>query len=506
MVFDVCLGVLGNEANAEDAFQATFLILARKAASIRKAASVGSWLHSVAYRTALQARAQEAARRKSEAHAPVRRMSEPDDLTWRDVRAVLHEELNKLPERYRMVLVMCYLESKTQDQAAAKLGLAKSTLKERLERGRELLRARLVGRGLGPAALLAAAAWPAAVASACLPSTLVSATVNAAGLSVAGQGTAGVISAEVAALSEGVMKTMFLTKLKIATAALLMAGMLGGGWFVSLSLSAKAGEGKRFVVPTATPTDRNAQRLLEEAEKQPKRPKLARMPDPSPELRRELAEFDAYRHGSEEKFVELERKAEELLKKYATPDDQARIYFEVAHIAAQSNITKHVKRVQTYARKSLALSRDPLQRGWLYSYLGSAAEVDENNAFADRRQHAAAELLTGYAEMLAQEFPAKAPELPAVDLLGLEGTDPVEAAQARALHAAKMAARQEADFIRELVHRRDTLTNQLRWLYHPDPRIHGRNPDGPEELRALARKVLNDPKAVEALLARVTEP
>src|SRR2546421_12873628 len=80
MVFDVCRGVLGNEANAEDAFQATFLVLARKGASIRKAASVGSWLHSVAYRTALQARAQEATRKKSEAQAPPRQISEPDDL------------------------------------------------------------------------------------------------------------------------------------------------------------------------------------------------------------------------------------------------------------------------------------------------------------------------------------------------------------------------------------------------------------------------------------------
>src|SRR5262249_24899202 len=112
MVFDVCRGVVGNEANAEDAFQATFLILARKAASIRKGASLGSWLHSVAYRTALEARAQEATRKKSEAHAPARHMSEPDDLTWREVRGVLHEELNKLPERYRVALVMYYLESK----------------------------------------------------------------------------------------------------------------------------------------------------------------------------------------------------------------------------------------------------------------------------------------------------------------------------------------------------------------------------------------------------------
>ena len=229
MVFDVCRGVLGNEASAEDAFQAAFLILARKAASIRKGASVGSWLHSVAYRTALQARGQEATRTKSEAQAPARPMSEPDDLTWREVRAVLHEELNKLPERYRVALVMCYLEGKTQDQAAGQLGLAKTTLKERLERARKFLRARLVRRGLGPEALLVAAAWPAPIASACLPSTLVSATVSAVGLSVAGQATAGAISAKVAALTEGVMRTMFLTELKIATAMLVVIVLIGGG-------------------------------------------------------------------------------------------------------------------------------------------------------------------------------------------------------------------------------------------------------------------------------------
>ena len=195
MVFAVCRGVLGNEANAEDAFQATFLILARKAASIRKAASVGSWLHSVAYRTALQARALEATRKKCEALAPARHRSEPDDLTWREVRATLHEELTRLPERYRVALVLCYLEGRTQDQAAAQLGLARSTLKVRLERGKELLRARLVRRGLGPAALLVAATWPAPAASAFFRPAFLSATVKAACLAVAGLATPGVIPA-----------------------------------------------------------------------------------------------------------------------------------------------------------------------------------------------------------------------------------------------------------------------------------------------------------------------
>jgi cytochrome c peroxidase len=217
MVLNVCRGVLRNGADAEDAFQATFLILARKAASIRKTESVGSWLHGVAYRTALKARAQSATRQKKEARAPARTIAEPDDLAWREVQAILHEELTGLAERYRLPLVACYLEGKTQDEAAAQLGLAKSTLKERLERGRSLLRSRLVRRGLGPAALLLATAWPSATASASLPETLASATIQAASLGAAGQGAAPpVISAQVAALTEGVLKPMLLAKVKVA--------------------------------------------------------------------------------------------------------------------------------------------------------------------------------------------------------------------------------------------------------------------------------------------------
>src|SRR6516225_4744896 len=114
MVLDVCRGVLRNEADAEDAFQATFLILASKAGSIRKTASLASWLHGVAYRTALKARAQSATRQKLEARVPARQPAEPDDLSWREVRQVLHEEVSRLPECYRAPLVLCYLEGATQ--------------------------------------------------------------------------------------------------------------------------------------------------------------------------------------------------------------------------------------------------------------------------------------------------------------------------------------------------------------------------------------------------------
>jgi cytochrome c peroxidase len=236
MVLGVCRSVLHNEADAEDAFQATFLILARKAASIRKTASVGSWLHGVAHRTALKARARSATREKNEARAPARPVSQPDDLAWREVQQLLHEELTGLAERYRDPLVACYLEGRTQEEAAAQLGVAVSTLKERMERGRSLLRARLVRRGLGPAAILAAATWPAA-ASASVPETLASSTLQVAPLFAGGQMATTVASANVAALMEGVLKSMLLTKLKLATLVLVGMALLAGGASLSMLAS-----------------------------------------------------------------------------------------------------------------------------------------------------------------------------------------------------------------------------------------------------------------------------
>lgn len=239
MVLDVCRSVLANDADAEDAFQATFLVLARKAGSIRKTVSVGSWLHGVARRTALKARSQSVTRRKHEAHAPVRHASEADDLSWREVRQVLHEELNALSECYRAPLVMCYLDGGTQEATAIQLRLPRGTLRERLERGRALLRTRLARRGLSPAALLAIAAWPTANASAAVPPSLKASTIKAASLFAAGGTVTGAVSAKVTALSEGVLKTMFISKLKVVTALTVAVGLLSlGGGLSSLALRA----------------------------------------------------------------------------------------------------------------------------------------------------------------------------------------------------------------------------------------------------------------------------
>ncbi len=222
MVLDVCRSVLRREADAEDAFQASFLVLVRKGQSIRKTASLGCWLHGVAYRTALKALDQSCKRQKNESRIPARQASELDDPSWREVRQVLHEEVSKLPERYRAALVLCYLEGRTQDVSAATLGIPKGTLRERLERGSALLRTRLVRRGLGPAAIVAAAAFPAAEVSASVSKTLIASTIKAASCLAAGQTASGLISTNVAVLIEGV------NKMKATTLLVLLGAMTFG--------------------------------------------------------------------------------------------------------------------------------------------------------------------------------------------------------------------------------------------------------------------------------------
>ena len=218
--------------------------------------------------------------------------------------------------------------------------------------------------------------------------------------------------------------------------------------------------------------------------------KLDKVPDPSPELQKELFQFDeTYRHGTPEQFAELEKKADELAKQYKEKGDQARIWYQVAHVAAQSDIRKQVERVKKYAPKCLEISRDPIHRATLYSYLASTEEL-AGGAFADRRRKAAEWLLAGYAELLAQELPDEKPELPAVEKLGeVIANGGPEAAQARAKHAAQMAARKEAEFVRDQVFHRDVLVMQFRDLYKPNPKQVNRDEKGPDELKALAAKI-----------------
>jgi RNA polymerase sigma-70 factor (ECF subfamily) len=230
MVWGVCRRVAGHVQDAEDAFQATFLVLVRKAAAVVPRALVGNWLHGVALRTALKARTESARRRAKE--RPMEGVAEPaaagQDL-GPDLQRLLDQELDRLPAKYRVAVVLCDLEGKTHKQAARQLGWPVGTLSTRLARARRLLAGRLARHGLAPAAGAFAAALAAGPAPAGVPAPLLSSTIRAATRLAAGRAAAGVVSARVAALTEGVLRAMLLTKLKTLTTVLLLGLVLGLG-------------------------------------------------------------------------------------------------------------------------------------------------------------------------------------------------------------------------------------------------------------------------------------
>ncbi|HMC64674.1 MAG TPA: sigma-70 family RNA polymerase sigma factor [Gemmataceae bacterium] len=226
MVLGVCRRLLSNPCDVEDAFQVTFLVLVRKARSMRRRDLLAQWLYGVAYRTALKARSQATRRQVCERSVAV--PDEPADSNetlTRDLREVLDLEVSRLPEKYRVPVVLCYLEGRTFEEAAAQLGWPAGTVSGRLARAREMLRKRLTRRGLAfPAGLLTAAT--AANASAIVPAALVQSTVQAAALVAAGKAA---ISTSTVALLEGVLQAMFWSKVKNAVAAILVVGVLAIG-------------------------------------------------------------------------------------------------------------------------------------------------------------------------------------------------------------------------------------------------------------------------------------
>jgi RNA polymerase sigma factor (sigma-70 family) len=223
MVLGVCRSVLRDRHEAEDATQATYLVLARHAGSIRRRDGVAAWLHGVAYRVARKAQAATARRRLREVGAAV---AEPaasaDDLSWGEVRAALHAELSALPPRYREPLVLCYLEGLTLDETARRLGWSANSVKGRLQRGRVMLRRRLDRRGLNLAAALGAVALAARTADAALPPTLIEASVRLALAPAAA-------ASPIALLAENVIGPSVSARLKIAVPLLLLGATLACG-------------------------------------------------------------------------------------------------------------------------------------------------------------------------------------------------------------------------------------------------------------------------------------
>jgi RNA polymerase sigma factor (sigma-70 family) len=229
MVLRVCRRVLNHEQDAEDAFQAAFLVLARNTGSIRKPEALAEWLHGVAYRTAMEAKRKAARRRNHEARLrtlPPRTAASP---TWDDVQAVLDEEIQRLPAAFRIAFVLCALEGKSGPEAAAELGIQPGTVSSRLARARQRLQQQLARRGIELSALLAALSVAESTGNAAVPALLASVTIRCGLLVAAGGTAAGVIAPHVATLAAGVTRAMFVTKAKTATFVLLAVGLFAGG-------------------------------------------------------------------------------------------------------------------------------------------------------------------------------------------------------------------------------------------------------------------------------------
>ncbi len=246
MVLGVCRRLLGHAQDAEDAFQATFLVLVRRAGAIRRRESVGSWLYGVAYRTSLEARGA-AARRRSVEHQvatlPEPAVEPPSDAS--DLRLVLDEELNRLPSGYRAAVVLCDLEGCSRREAAGQLGIPEGTLSSRLATARRLLARRLTARGITLSAAALATGLGIETASGAVPVALVRTVVSTAVLWVRGDG-AGLVSSEVLLLTERMLKTMQATRVKMMASIMLAMAALAFG------------AGVLWTGATAGPPDRGA--------------------------------------------------------------------------------------------------------------------------------------------------------------------------------------------------------------------------------------------------------
>ncbi len=247
LVWGVCQHFLHHEQDAEDAFQATFLVLARRAASIRKTQSVSSFLYGVAYRIALRVKQRARRRKARELQAAGGPIEKPrDDFAWRELQAMLDEEVARLPEKYRSPFVLCCLEGKSRDEAAHELRCKVGTISSRIARARHLLQTRLGKRGVTLSAALCAAVLWKQTAAATVPAMLASSTIQAA------TGTVQSGSVSAMALAEGALRTMRFTRWHVGAMLILGVSLLAAGAGVSRYIAVESPKAE----PNEAPADR----------------------------------------------------------------------------------------------------------------------------------------------------------------------------------------------------------------------------------------------------------
>jgi len=266
MVLSVCRGILRDPRDTEDAFQATFLVLVKKGGTIRGRDALAGWLYQVAYRVAIQANTAAARRRSLERQVGQMAVATSTNgpAASDDLLPALHEEIARLPEKYRLAIVLCDLEGMTQAQAAGQLHCSERTLRHRLAEGRARLKRRLARRGLAPDGATLGAVF-LREARAAVPSAWFESTVRAALATVNHTVAAGAVSMAAASLTHEVLKIMLVQKLKLATAALLGAGLTA--WVATAALISRGDEPRK---PAPAPVARRAT------------PSAAAQPEPDP--------------------------------------------------------------------------------------------------------------------------------------------------------------------------------------------------------------------------------
>jgi polysaccharide biosynthesis/export protein len=271
----VCHNVLGDSTDAQDAFQATFLVLTKRSDSIRRLESVGSWLYGVACRVAARARVEAARRRVAERRGGELRLvqavdpAESNEPGHAEFGPIVQEEVRRLPEKYRAVVTLCYWQGLTHEQAATQLGCPLGTVRSRLARARSRLHTRLTRRGLAPLATAVAAAFESQSSragwAALVPSDLAFSTIKAATEVATGLTMTDAVSTSVAVLTQSILRSMFMMKLKTIAGALLLVGL---GTYGAILAAPQAGSGKsppalrRRVHPTAERSRSKAQPAL----------------------------------------------------------------------------------------------------------------------------------------------------------------------------------------------------------------------------------------------------
>jgi RNA polymerase sigma factor (sigma-70 family) len=358
MVWGVCRRVLQNHHDAEDAFQATFLVLIRKAGSIRQGGVVANWLYGVAHQTAMKARSMAAKRRAREHQGTaVPEPQAPASVPHNDLQLLLDQELSRLPDKYRIAIVLCDLEGKTRREAAGELGLPEGTLAGRLTRGRALLARRLTRRGLTVTVGVLAEVLARESASAGVPSSVVASTIDVLGLFAAGTGAG---SVHVAALTEGVLKSMLLTKLRIPLTVVFALTLAG------------AGIAHQLVRTPAVESDQPAPKPDLPA------PGVAVTEQPKPAAAKSAAA--ASQEFLNDALKEFEAAADEQ-------GDGTRLLGDMAGLQAQLGDREAAKRVFERARDTFAAlpeSQQPDAWSWMACALARAGSVDEAIAVALR--------------------------------------------------------------------------------------------------------------------------